>query len=428
MLTCLHQNNFGLDDFLGNVVLPLNEMDVYDIPRPKWYPLKNKPGKENNKNRGELELRIGFTVKEGTASDLSKKESHKSSLGQITSSSSTKTGSLLSINTLEKRKNLKKFAKSLGSKMHITGKKDKRKAGGDDSGSISGSISGSVSNMFGTPTMNSRKPLHARGQNVDEADPGVVSEGDDEFTFENLSHKSSGSSLNIQNGAHKNGLSQSKGPTNDVDLPYSTSSIDNGSDSLKRRSWEINTRTPLAIPQEEEEEAHQRLHNSLRKASQGSLNMPKTVPEIRASPQAPATSEESVASPKMKHDRQVVPQALPRITSLESVAEKRLNKEKAKADKDNKLTNKFRAFGFGRNIVDQDDGSKSAKMKQYNPTISSEYFRITAQNQSDGERVIVGHENERHNLGGGELPKAVLQRYEGKTKEVCNGVRSVDNL
>lgn len=192
VLTCLHQNSFGLDDFLGQITLPLNEMDVYEQPRSRWFKLLSKPGKEKkDKDRGELEVRVGFTVKSGSLTDLSGgvggKQKHKSSMGQLAS------GSLLSINTLEKRKNLKKFAKSLGSKMHITGKKSKDKDRNQDADSMAGS----TSNVWPTPDMNQqrRRPQQGAG----EADPGVISEDEeDEFAFENLSHKSSGSSLNVR--------------------------------------------------------------------------------------------------------------------------------------------------------------------------------------------------------------------------------------
>lgn len=99
-----------LDEFLGQITIPLNEMDVYERPRSKWFKLQSKPGKDKkDKDRGELEVRIAFTVKSGSLTDLSKKDKSKSSLGLG--------GSLLSIGTLEKRKSLKKLAKSLGSKV-----------------------------------------------------------------------------------------------------------------------------------------------------------------------------------------------------------------------------------------------------------------------------------------------------------------------
>ncbi len=51
----------------------------------RWYTLRGKPGKEKGKDkqRGELEVKVGFIVKAGSLTDLSKKEKHKSSLGQL---------------------------------------------------------------------------------------------------------------------------------------------------------------------------------------------------------------------------------------------------------------------------------------------------------------------------------------------------------
>ncbi|XP_043071974.1 rab11 family-interacting protein 1 isoform X3 [Drosophila grimshawi] len=195
-LTCLHRNNLGIDEFLGQATLPLKDMDVYDRPRAKWCKLESKPGKEKkNKERGELEVRIAFVVKSGSLTDLSKKDKHKSSIGQLASSVG---GSLLSIGQGEKRKSIKKLAGSLSSKLHIRSKK-KHDKDGDDSGSFSGSFA-----SIGTPNSSTGLGVigggsgRRRGQRAGEADPGVISEDEDEFVFDNLSHKSSGSSLNIQ--------------------------------------------------------------------------------------------------------------------------------------------------------------------------------------------------------------------------------------
>lgn len=194
-LTCLHRNNLGIDEFLGQATLPLKDMDVYDRPRAKWFKLESKPGKEKkNKERGELEVRIAFVVKSGSLTDLSKKDKHKSSIGQLASSVG---GSLLSIGQGEKRKSIKKLAGSLSSKLHIRSKK--KNVDGDDSGSFSGSFAsiGTPSNSSGLGGIGGGSD-RKRGQRAGEADPGVISEDEDEFVFDNLSHKSSGSSLNIQ--------------------------------------------------------------------------------------------------------------------------------------------------------------------------------------------------------------------------------------
>lgn len=173
------------DHLLGQVSIPLKDLGVYERPKNHWYTLQGKPGKENDKNRGELEVKIAFTVKEGSLTDLSKKDKHKSSLSSLAQNVG---GSLMSIGSIEKRKGIKKFAKNLGSKMNLT-KKDKK----SDSSSLSGSIGNLKGSTLSTPDHSTPK------RRSEEADPGVISEDDDEFAFDDLSHKSSGSSLNVQN-------------------------------------------------------------------------------------------------------------------------------------------------------------------------------------------------------------------------------------
>ena len=78
VLTVLHRNFLGVDEFLGRVDVPLRDFDVYERPRSRWYQLKCKSGQNKNDYRGEIEVKIGFTVKAsstfgGSATDLSKK-------------------------------------------------------------------------------------------------------------------------------------------------------------------------------------------------------------------------------------------------------------------------------------------------------------------------------------------------------------------
>lgn len=168
----MHRNFLGVDEFLGRVAIPLNNLDIYERPKNRWYPLQSKPGKENKgKDRGQLEVKIGFTVKSGSLTNLSKKEKHKSSVGQLSQMAHSVGGSLLSIGSVEKRKGIKKFAKSIGSKMHLKGKK--KDGEGDDSSSI-GSV-GSLKRRNGLSKFSSQ-------QTAEDADPGVVSEDEDEFT------------------------------------------------------------------------------------------------------------------------------------------------------------------------------------------------------------------------------------------------------
>lgn len=158
------------------MTIPLNSLDIYERPKNKRYVLQSKPGKEGKaKERGELEVKIGFTVKSGSLTNLSKKEKHKSSVGQLSQMAQSVGGSLLSISSVDKRKGIKKFAKSIGSKMHLKSKK--KDVDADDSLSI-GSV-GSLKRRNGILDSRSK-------QTLEDADPGVVSEDDDFTVSENV--------------------------------------------------------------------------------------------------------------------------------------------------------------------------------------------------------------------------------------------------
>ena len=62
VLTVLHRNFLGVDEFLGRVPLPLSSFDHHEKARSKWYPLQCKPGQSKTDYRGELEVRIEFKV------------------------------------------------------------------------------------------------------------------------------------------------------------------------------------------------------------------------------------------------------------------------------------------------------------------------------------------------------------------------------
>ena len=58
ILTVLHRNFLGVDEFLGQVSLPLRDFDVYERPKSNWFSLKCKPGQTKNDYRGEIEVYI----------------------------------------------------------------------------------------------------------------------------------------------------------------------------------------------------------------------------------------------------------------------------------------------------------------------------------------------------------------------------------
>ncbi|GIY06700.1 hypothetical protein CDAR_578052 [Caerostris darwini] len=62
-LTVYHRNILGLEEFLGQTSISLRGIENFDRPFTKWYTLKGKAEKSEEKNRGELEVRIAFIVR-----------------------------------------------------------------------------------------------------------------------------------------------------------------------------------------------------------------------------------------------------------------------------------------------------------------------------------------------------------------------------
>lgn len=62
ILTVFHRNVLGLDEFLGQTHVSLEGVVNFDRPFTKWYTLKGKSEKSEEKNRGELEVKIAFIV------------------------------------------------------------------------------------------------------------------------------------------------------------------------------------------------------------------------------------------------------------------------------------------------------------------------------------------------------------------------------
>lgn len=342
-------------------------------------------------------------------------------------------GSLLSLGTLEKRKSLKKFAKSLGSKMHVTGKKKKDKS--DDSDSYSGSFS-----SIGTPSMGIKN--NRNSANIGNADPGVISEDEDEFAFDNLSHKSSGSSLNIRPKTNnlivtghedlppsklatlppmKPPRNSSETPTKDVkadewEAKLYGKSLDLGhghsTDSLKRRSWE-NSRVPLNTDENAKEKERE---PTIDEQSMDRIS-------LSSSPTAPSTP--SILKKQQNEVIDAKPRALPRSNTASdsmnnldlsndvkpNMSPISLKTEKEKSD--NIFSKKWNKFKKELTPVKQDEQIRN----QYNKTAAS----------NGGERIIIGGESIFNNEGFIEkkidVPKEILAKYDGKSKEVsaCNG-------
>jgi len=195
VLKVLHRNFMGGDDFLGQVSLPLQDFDVYEKPKAGWYTLQCKPGQNKTGYRGELEVKIGFTVRAcdsvgGSTADLAKK--NKGSMSSLNKVAGNIGGSLLSLGGKEK-KNFKKIAASVSSKVEKAGSKAKK--------SVSSlklnkdKDRGGLDSLPETEQWN-RVMFDNAGTGFQNEDPGVNSdEEDDMFQFDTLSHQSSHSSL-----------------------------------------------------------------------------------------------------------------------------------------------------------------------------------------------------------------------------------------
>lgn len=409
-------------------------MDQFERPRSRWYKLMSKPGQEKkDKDRGDLEIRTAFTVKAGSLSDLSKKDKNKSSLSNIAGGVG---GSLLSLGAIEKRKSLKKFAKSLGSKMHVTGKKKKDK-GENDSDSYTGSFS-----SLGTPSLGIKhQQRNSSFREEGNADPGVISEDEDEFAFDNLSHKSSGSSLNVVR--HKNNnlilTSSSKGqddlsqssrgsatlppikpkrnvnetPTKEAKVDeweaklYGKSHEIGSTDSLKRRSWDrvpLNTENETVKEREAtiEEQSMERISLDASVTAPASPSMDeKPLPLPRA-----ATAAEPIVSMMNNGSNQNDGNWSP--TSIKS----------EKNEKENIFSKKWKNF-----------------KKELTPgknERNDEMFKNQYNNRNNATTIIGTNNHERIIIGGDafnnqpyiekksavSVPKEVLAKYDEKTKEV----------
>jgi len=109
VLTVLHRNFLGVDEFLGRLALPLSDFDHNEKAKSKWYPLGCKLGQKKSDYRGDIEVKVGFTIVAsdkigGSEIDLSKKK--KGSSSSINKVAGNIGGSLMSLG--KKPKNIKK--------------------------------------------------------------------------------------------------------------------------------------------------------------------------------------------------------------------------------------------------------------------------------------------------------------------------------
>lgn len=377
VLTALHRNLIGVaDEFLGVVSILLSDLDVYERPKNRWYKLENKSGKDNSKPRGELEVKVAFVVKSGMLDEMGKKDKHKTSLGQLSHMAHSVGGSLLSIGSLEKRKSLKTLAKSIGHKVA----KGKKKLAGKEA----------PEGQAGEFETVKQPSSQTRGQ----ADPGVISEGesDDDFALDDLSHKSSASSLNAN---------QAPG------VP-AVSSLENlaGGEFLRRNSSTPPTKPPRhPLPQEKNiDEWQEKLF--------GKHGKDTTTTEVlkRRSWDSPKSTlhsqpEEEELEPKSNKNN-VDPIIKETIESKSPVkTDETIETEKKEEEKEKEISKFARKF-------------KNFRRESKFTELFSETKSSAEHNESPSERIIIGGEAKTASPNPKRrLPADLLQKFEGKTRE-----------
>ncbi|KAL6259184.1 hypothetical protein P5V15_009104 [Pogonomyrmex californicus] len=407
VLTALHRNFLGVDEFLGTVSIPLSSFDVYERPRNRWYALNSKPGKENTKERGELEVKIGFIVKAGSLTDLSKKERHKSSLGQLSTAAQSIGGSLLSIGSLEKRKGLKKLAKSIGNK--VKGKSKNRLDG---------------SNL----DEKEEREFRITRQEPGEADPGVISEDEDEFTFDDLSHKSSASSLNapvhpavnngnansISNGSQSNVFSEVNTPSAPINaapskpprfvMSASTTNLSKVDNLTKDDEWGLKLygKQASSVPKRWGSKPKIVVDELQDKCDVSPIRSPSPITSrLKDLPEPPSPAPREILHPRNKDEKLVA-------------SKEKLFASKEKLVKDDKLKDKKDDKHGPLSLKEEKHVKKDKKKDKDN-----KFKDINDENHLSSERIIIGGEDAVKNAANSKsrLPHEVLNQFEGKSRE-----------
>lgn len=400
VLTALHRNFLGVDEFLGTINIPLSSFDVYERPRNRWYALNSKPGKENTKERGELEVKIGFIVKAGSLTDLSKKERHKSSLGQLSTAAQSIGGSLLSIGSFEKRKGLKKLAKSIGNK-----------------------VKGKSKNRLDENNLDEKEEREFKitRQEPGEADPGVISEDEDEFTFDDLSHKSSASSLNapvhqgvnsgntttgISNGSQSNVFNEMHTPPVPINaapskpprfaMSASTTNLSKVDNLTKDDEWGLKLygKQASSVPKRWESKPKIVVDEAQDNKRDASPIRSPIASRLKDLPEPPSPAPREILHPRNKDEK------------LAASKEKLVKEDKPKDKKDEKYE--------PRNFKEEKHAKKDKKKDK-----ESKFKDANDENHLSSERIIIGGEDAVKNAANSKsrLPHEVLNQFEGKSRE-----------
>ncbi|XP_035739076.1 rab11 family-interacting protein 1-like isoform X2 [Vespa mandarinia] len=424
VLTALHRNFLGVDEFLGTVSIPLASFDVYERPKNRWYTLCSKPGKENTKDRGELEVRIGFIVKAGSLTDLTRKERHKSSLGQLSTAAQSIGGSLLSIGSIEKRKGLKKLAKSIGNR-----------------------VKGKSKNKLNKENLDEREEengFRATSQEPGEADPGVISEDEDEFTFDDLSHKSSASSLNAPAVATVNGTKKSNSVTSVASAAsFGRNNVGHEQQQQQQQQQQTAPVTPANVApnkpprfatssstsslskidnQKEEDEWGLKLYgkqsNAPKRWESTKLNNPKILVDEPKDDRSDLSPTHSPSPSSRFRDTSEPPSPAPR-----EIIQHKINKDekpaliKDKFSKENNLKDKREEKFVTRSPREEKNAKKDKKNKEKEN--KTKEIKEEKNRPSSSERIIIGGEDafKGEHLTKHRLSHEILSQFDGKSRE-----------
>jgi len=436
-LTVFHRNFLGVDEFLGQISLPLRDFDVYERPKSKWYTLKCKPGKAKTDYRGELEVRTGFTVRAnntvgGSVADLTKK--NKGSVSSVNKVAGSIGGSLMSIGSKEK-KNIKKIAKSVSHKVDKIGEKARK--------SVStlklNKEKGGLESLPETGQWNSvDKTRVKREQEVDNQDPGVNSDDeDDEPKFETLSNQGSAYSLSENkfeevNSSNRSSFNERNGgptilPPTHTNSIISTPTIPKASRKVSRSSsgrelptvdeWDTKLMGKKAPILNKEPASFQPTQTSDKlKGSQSSLPSYNEATEGVFNKKEKVTVKKKIIPVQSDYDSSPSPEYPSSPIASPPVYQK----------------NRFRMSQSTINLAQQEDGELERKKKSLGLKLKNSYsFRdrdelVESKNSfhsrtySDGSngppngtRVVLGQETSPTT----DLPHDVLSQYNGKTRE-----------
>jgi len=438
-LTVFHRNFLGVDEFLGQLSLPLREFDVYERPRSKWHPLKCKPGKNKTEYRGELEVKLGFTVKAtsstvgSSTADLAKK--NKGSVASITKAVGNFGGSLASITSKEK-KNIKSIAKSVKEKV-----KDKTKKN---------SSSLKLNKEKGGLGVLREHGGHNEDEDQGNEDPGVNSdnEEEDEFKFETISQPSPAPSVSRREGggevlpfarsAQQETASASSSRSSTLSSrpnPPGTLSVSRTSSGRSRKEenqeWDAKLLGKPAAKEEVKEEGKAQLPKV--KGSQSSLPSyneateepakKKIIPvqsDFESSP-SPEDPSSPLPSPPLYHkNRFRMSQSTMNLARHDSGELERKKKSlglKLKTSYSSLLD--LSKFGNGKGFVRERPDAPIPDLRRNSvESNNSRTYSDTSMGPPNGARVVLGRETSPSpDLNLNRLPHDVLSRFNGKTRE-----------